>query len=47
VTDLFAPYSLGRLELANRFGAELNLPDVATFYAGGAKGYTDYPTLTA
>jgi len=26
-------------------GAELNDPDAATFYGGGAKGYTDYPTL--
>ncbi len=48
--DLFA---IGRGFLANpdlverlRTGAELNEPDQATFYAGGAKGYTDYPTLT-
>lgn len=26
-------------------GAALNTPDLATFYGGGAKGYTDYPTL--
>jgi N-ethylmaleimide reductase len=26
-------------------GAPLNEPDKATFYGGGAKGYTDYPTL--
>ncbi len=26
-------------------GAELNEPDDATFYGGGAEGYTDYPTL--
>ena len=26
-------------------GAPLNPPDKATFYGGGAKGYTDYPTL--
>jgi N-ethylmaleimide reductase len=26
-------------------GAALNQPDKATFYGGGAKGYTDYPTL--
>ncbi|WFG44458.1 alkene reductase [Pseudonocardia alni] len=26
-------------------GAELNEPDQATFYGGGAEGYTDYPTL--
>ncbi len=28
-------------------GAPLNEPDKATFYGGGAKGYTDYPTLAA
>ena len=28
-----------------RTGAPLNKPDRATFYGGGAKGYTDYPTL--
>ena len=28
-----------------REGAPLNTPDKATFYGGGAKGYTDYPTL--
>ncbi len=27
-------------------GAALNEPDKATFYGGGAKGYTDYPTLS-
>jgi N-ethylmaleimide reductase len=26
-------------------GAPLNVPDKATFYGGGAKGYTDYPAL--
>lgn len=26
-------------------GAALNAPDQATFYGGGAKGYTDYPVL--
>ncbi len=26
-------------------GAPLNTPDRATFYGGGAQGYTDYPTL--
>ncbi|MDB5616674.1 alkene reductase [Tardiphaga sp.] len=26
-------------------GSALNKPDQATFYGGGAKGYTDYPTL--
>lgn len=28
-----------------RRGASLNTPDSATFYGGGAKGYTDYPAL--
>ena len=28
-----------------RTGAPLNTPDKATFYGGGAKGYTDYPAL--
>ncbi|MGJ0559422.1 alkene reductase [Methylocystis sp.] len=28
-----------------RRNAPLNLPDQATFYGGGAKGYTDYPVL--
>lgn len=28
-----------------RRNAPLNVPDKATFYGGGAKGYTDYPTL--
>ncbi|MBV8045759.1 MAG: N-ethylmaleimide reductase [Paludibacterium sp.] len=34
-------------DLAERLqqGAALNQPDLATFYGGGAKGYTDYPTL--
>jgi N-ethylmaleimide reductase len=26
-------------------GAPMNEPDKSTHYAGGAKGYTDYPTL--
>jgi N-ethylmaleimide reductase len=30
-----------------RIGAPLNEPNRATFYGGGAEGYTDYPTLTA
>jgi N-ethylmaleimide reductase len=44
--------AVGRKFLANpdlidrlRVGAELNVPDVATFYAPGAAGYVDYPTL--
>ncbi len=28
-----------------RAGAALNLPDQATFYSPGAKGYTDYPSM--
>ncbi|HEY5249992.1 MAG TPA: alkene reductase [Dermatophilaceae bacterium] len=49
--DLFC---IGRGFLANpdlverlRIGAELNAPDLRTFYSGGAKGYTDYPVLSA
>jgi N-ethylmaleimide reductase len=49
--DLFC---IGRGFLANpdlverlRTGAELNEPDPGTFYTGGAKGYTDYPVLSA
>ena len=49
--DLIA---FGKLFIANpdlverfRQGAPLNDPDKATFYGGGEKGYTDYPTLGA
>ena len=40
---------LANPDLAARWekGAELNEPDAATFYGGGAEGYTDYPTLEA
>ena len=45
-------YAVGRAFLANpdlirrlEVGAELNEPDVATFYAPGPVGYTDYPTM--
>lgn len=45
-------FSIGRAFLANpdlvdrlKSSAPLNAPDMETFYAGGAKGYTDYPTL--
>ena len=45
--------SFGRLYIANpdlverlRIGARLNVPDRATFFGGGAAGYTDYPDLT-
>lgn len=48
--DLIA---FGKLFIANpdlverfRRGAPLNEPDKATFYGGGAKGYTDYPVLS-
>ncbi|RYF36538.1 MAG: alkene reductase [Comamonadaceae bacterium] len=44
--------AFGRPYIANpdlverlRAGAPLNTPDKATFYGGGAKGYTDYPEL--
>ena len=49
LADLFA---FGRPFIANpdfverlKKGAPLNEWDKATFYGGGAKGYTDYPTL--
>ncbi|MCL2715174.1 MAG: alkene reductase [Alphaproteobacteria bacterium] len=49
--DLIA---FGKLFIANpdlvarfRSGAALNPWDMATFFGGGAKGYTDYPTLAA
>jgi N-ethylmaleimide reductase len=47
--DLIA---MGRAFLANpdlierwKNGAELNAPNMDTFYTGGPEGYTDYPTL--
>ena len=46
--------AFGRLFIANsdlverfRQGTELNKPDSATFYGGGARGYTDYPMLAS
>ena len=49
--DLIA---FGRPFLANpdlvermRAGADLNVPDMATFYTADAKGYTDYPALVS
>ena len=41
------PY-IANPDLVERFKADapLNTPDKATFYGGGEKGYTDYPTLT-
>ena len=51
LADLIA---FGRLFIANpdlverlRMGASLNVPEPATFFGGGAVGYTDYPYLTA
>lgn len=40
------PY-LANPDLVERFraGADLNAPDQSTFYGGGERGYTDYPTL--
>jgi len=44
--------AVGSLSLANpdlveriKTNAPLNAPDPSTFYGGGTKGYTDYPTL--
>ncbi|MEU7813720.1 alkene reductase [Pseudonocardia sp. NPDC049154] len=44
--------AFGRAFIANpdlvarfRTGAPLTVPERATFYSGGARGYTDYPTL--
>lgn len=46
--------AFGKLAIANpdlverlRRGAALNAADRATFYGGGAEGYTDYPSLEA
>ena len=43
----FATLFLANPDLPERLrrNAALNPPDRATFYAGGAKGYTDYPAL--
>lgn len=45
----FARQYLANPDLPERFrvGAALNDGDQATFYGGGAEGYTDYPTLDA
>ncbi|MGO2694816.1 alkene reductase [Corynebacterium casei] len=53
VDDLGADAAVvGRMLIANpdlverwETGAELNEPDMDTFYVGGAKGYTDYPAM--
>ncbi len=43
----FGKVFLANPDLVRRFReqAPLNTPDQTTFYGGGAKGYTDYPTL--
>jgi len=43
----FGKLFIANPDLVERFkrGARLNTPDKATFYGGGAKGYTDYPAL--
>lgn len=45
---MFAKAFLANPDLPERFrvGAELNRWDKATFYGGGAEGYTDYPALS-
>jgi N-ethylmaleimide reductase len=45
----FGKLFISNPDLVERFkrGAPLNAPDKATFYGGGAKGYTDYPALSA
>lgn len=42
----FGVLFLANPDLPERFaeGAPLNAPDAGTFYGGGARGYTDYPT---
>jgi 2,4-dienoyl-CoA reductase-like NADH-dependent reductase (Old Yellow Enzyme family) len=42
----FGVLSIANPDLPHRIatGAPLNAPDQATFYTGGAHGYTDYPT---
>ena len=52
-TGLADLVAVGRPFLANpdladrwRTGARLNEPNPATFYGGGAEGYTDYPSLS-
>ncbi|MFZ1169725.1 MAG: alkene reductase [Bradyrhizobium sp.] len=43
----FGKLFIANPDLVERFkrGTPLNAPDKATFYGGGAKGYTDYPVL--
>jgi 2,4-dienoyl-CoA reductase-like NADH-dependent reductase (Old Yellow Enzyme family) len=42
-----ATWALANPDIVERLrtGAALNVPDRATYYGGGAAGYTDYPTL--
>jgi N-ethylmaleimide reductase len=46
---VFGSAFLANPDLTERFrtGAELNVPDKNSFYAPGAQGYIDYPTLPA
>jgi N-ethylmaleimide reductase len=43
----FGKLFIANPDLVSRFrqGVELNSPDKATFYGGGAEGYTDYPAV--
>ncbi|MEY3882250.1 MAG: hypothetical protein RIQ94_3046, partial [Pseudomonadota bacterium] len=43
----FGQLYIANPDLVERFNlnAPLNVPDVATFYGGTEKGYTDYPVL--
>ena len=43
----FATPFIANPDLVERYrrGAALNEPDLSTYYSGGAKGYTDYPSL--
>ena len=45
----FGKLFIANPDLVKRFAlnAPLNTPDSSTFYAPGAKGYTDYPALPA
>jgi N-ethylmaleimide reductase len=45
----FGKLFIANPDLVDRFreGSPLNEPDKATFYGGGAKGYTDYPQVKA
>jgi hypothetical protein len=51
MTTVWTPFELGRITLDRdlvdrlRRDAPLNEADHATFYGGGAQGYTDYSVL--